>query len=67
MSYNLCSTNLFLQDATAPTNATSQPEFFAQGRSLRQINNTSENNIAEKASNNLNHAVTISIADLQAI
>ncbi len=67
MSYNLRSTNASSGNAPAPALTTGQPESSAQGANQRQNNNTPGNNAAERAANNLNLAVTISITDLQAI
>ncbi len=69
MSYNLRNTNTFLGDAFAPAPAptTNQPESSAQVANPRRGNNTPGNNFAESAANNPNPAVTISVADLQAI
>ena len=53
--------------APAPSPATNEPESSAQGANPRRSNNTLGNNTAEGAANNLNPAVTISVADLQAI
>ncbi len=71
MSYNPRNTNASLGDAPAPAPApapaTNQPESSTQGANPHRGNNTPGNNAAEGAANNPNPAVTISVADLQAI
>ncbi len=67
MSYNRQSTNVSPGNAPALTPATDQPQSFTLSKNLCRINNIPENNTAERAANNSNPAVAISISNIQVI